>query len=59
MSKPLSGWEANRLYWHYGPDAIDERGNKDDGYEVYRRKQLEGTWERLWREREKEKDGRP
>lgn len=41
MSKPLSGDQANWLRNHEGEDSIEERGNKDDGYEVYRHDTLE------------------
>lgn len=34
--KPLTGNQVNRLLFHEGEDSIEERGNKDDGYEVYR-----------------------
>lgn len=34
--KPLSGKQVNWLLFHEGEDSIEERGNVDDGYEVYR-----------------------
>lgn len=39
--KPLSGKQINYLLWHEGEDSIEELGNKDDGYEVYRRVNVE------------------
>ena len=39
--KPLTGKQINWLLFHEGEDSTEERGNKDDGYEVYRHDTLE------------------